>query len=181
MRPLQVSVDFPLPTSEEETCATLPRHKPSQKRRHLEKYWLFSAAGAGCLACVRRLLEVDKVDPESVSDSQSYNVFDFAMWADEERQPAMLEYLRQQCPQTERMQPPSENVARRRGLETAIASGPGYEMLARMGWLPGEALGSIGRDGLLEPLAPVQRRRARAGLGSGESTSASNKIAKCSR
>jgi len=127
------------------------------------------------------LLEVDNVDPESVSDSQSYNVFDFAMWADEERQPPLLEYLRQQCPQTEMMRPQSENAARRRGLETAIASGPGFDMVAKMGWRPGDALGSAGSGGLLEPLAPVQPRRGRAGLGSGEGTSASNKIAKCSR
>ena len=78
-------------------------HKPKSARRAAQrKYWLFQAASDGCLPCVKYLLEMQGVDPMSLSDSQSYSALDWSLHgAEEGRSEAALvtKYLREHWPQ----------------------------------------------------------------------------------
>ena len=56
------------------------KHAPSKNRRGQPKYWLFNAASDGCVICVARMIEVEKVPASSVSDSHNYTVMSFAQY-----------------------------------------------------------------------------------------------------
>ena len=59
-------------------------HKPTQKsfkKGGGRKYYLFAAASAGCLDCVKRLVLEEGVDPKSTSDSCKYTAVSFAEWS----------------------------------------------------------------------------------------------------
>ena len=60
-------------------CVPGVSHQPACNRLDDPRYWLYNAAWDGCLPCVRRFLEQDKVDPESRSHSQGYTVLDWAV------------------------------------------------------------------------------------------------------
>ena len=64
-------------------CSKRGMHLPrSTRRRGRPEYMLFQAASDGCLSCVRRMLEKDpKVDPNVLSGTQNYSVYDFADYA----------------------------------------------------------------------------------------------------
>ena len=66
-------------------------HEASQ-----QKYYLFQAAKEGCKRCVAYYLEVEKVDPYSVSDHEKYSLMDWAKYACSLDVPgafAVVEYL----------------------------------------------------------------------------------------
>ena len=62
-------------------CTPGVSHPPTKRRRALRKYWLFGAARAGCLRCVRHYIDVEGVDPASKSDTHGWSALDFAVWA----------------------------------------------------------------------------------------------------
>ena len=62
-------------------CIPGASHRPSKRQRSQRKYWLFAAASAGCLRCVRHYVEEESVDPGSKSDTHGWTVLDFAVWA----------------------------------------------------------------------------------------------------
>ena len=66
-----------------------PQH--TKARRTDPKYRLFEAAKAGCLQHVRQYIEIDHVDPASVSDQNQYTVKDFADYAVQQGVPGALE------------------------------------------------------------------------------------------
>ena len=80
-------------------CSPGKSHMPPASRAHQRKYFLFHAANAGCKACVSYYLEVEKVDPQSVSDYHGCTVMDWAKWALKHDKPGALDvvsYLRKQ-------------------------------------------------------------------------------------
>ena len=62
-------------------CTPGKSHAPTKRRRARRKYWLFGAARAGCMRCVRHFIEVERVDPTSKSDTHGWSALDFAAWA----------------------------------------------------------------------------------------------------
>ena len=82
-------------------CSPGKSHMPPASRAHQRKYFLFHAANAGCKTCVAYYLEEEKVDPQSVSDTNGYTVMDWADWALKRDVPGALDvvnYLREQWP-----------------------------------------------------------------------------------
>ena len=59
-------------------CRSETRHRPCAFRLHKRKDWLFGAAYDGCVECVSRMLQFEKVPLASVSDNQGYTVMCFA-------------------------------------------------------------------------------------------------------
>ena len=77
-------------------CKSETRHQPSAFRRQKRKYWLFAAANDGCVECVSRMLECEKVPLASVTDNQGYTVMSFAKYGlekDVEGCEAVVKYL----------------------------------------------------------------------------------------
>ena len=56
-------------------------HRPSKRKEHLLKNWLFRAASDGCLDCVKHVLEKEEFRPFSISEPLEYTVLDMAIWA----------------------------------------------------------------------------------------------------
>ena len=86
-------------------------HLPPQTRRTQRKYFLFEAARAGCVPCVRHFLTEEKIDPFSRSETHGYSVLDFALYAkDQDISGAehVLAYLRTTWPQISSL--PEQNV-----------------------------------------------------------------------
>ena len=80
-------------------------HKPKSARRAAQrKYWLFQAASDGCLPCVMYMLEMQGVDPMSLSESQSYSALDWSLYGEEEGKSGAAEVTKNlrdhwpQCP-----------------------------------------------------------------------------------
>ena len=77
-------------------------HVPTQKsaREGGREYYLFTAAGDGCLPCVKHLVEVERVDVFATSQTCKYTALAFAEWEVTEhtsRAPqcaSVVEYLR---------------------------------------------------------------------------------------
>jgi organic hydroperoxide reductase OsmC/OhrA len=62
-------------------------HQPTQKsykRTRGRQYFLFTAAEAGCLKCVQKLVLEEGIDPKSTSTTCGYSVEDFAEWGYEQ-------------------------------------------------------------------------------------------------
>ena len=63
-----------------EDCSGPESHVPPRRHRGKRTYVLFRAAEDGCLKCVRKLLEEEKVDISAVSETKGYSALDFAEW-----------------------------------------------------------------------------------------------------
>ena len=57
-------------------------HRPTQKsaKDGGRKYFLFAAAEAGCLSCVKQLALREGVDPNSITTTAGYTVVGFEEW-----------------------------------------------------------------------------------------------------
>ena len=66
------------------------KHKPSQNRVGLLKYWYFNAVKHGCQECVRTLVQDMGVDKDVISNTQGYTAMHFAVYF---KQPEMMEFL----------------------------------------------------------------------------------------
>ena len=151
-------------------CSPGVSHPPSKRRRADRKCWLFGAASAGCLRCVRHYVEDESVDPLSRSETNGWTALDFAEWA---RQQGVAEtteveaylavvHLVDVCAGGE---DPS-SAATLPESDPGPAEGPGMKLMRRQGWRPGQGLGK--RDhGRREPVEADQSRLSgqRHGLG----------------
>ena len=140
-------------------------HVPTQKSARLggRKYFLFKAAVDGCLGCVRKLIDVEGIDPLAVSTTGKWSALDFVKWHCREgkistQHAEVIEFLMQ-------FQVEDERQARARGLSTPLKDNKGSSMMRKMGWEPGQSLGKSTTVGLLEPISPVEPARQKAGLG----------------
>ena len=170
-------------------------------------YYLYKAAEHGCLQCVRYLVEIEGLDPNERSSTNSYSAADFARWVRDPNQGSegydkVIAYLEELVPSGEQEPPTTvagsaqrwrrvkrslEKSNRQVGLDTPVPGGKGARIMEKMGWQPGERLGtqrlvqfvsSAGSYaclsdcpvacGLLEPLRPVEPREDRRGLGFAE-------------
>ena len=70
-------------SDEEEECPLWETHLPSQRRRGRENgmYYLFQAAYEGCYSCVRRYIDEEGVDINSMSANRKYTALAWAEWA----------------------------------------------------------------------------------------------------
>ena len=57
-------------------------HRPTSRSSKIggRKYVLFEAAQAGCVACVRALVEEEGLDPAAASDNAHFSVLSWAEW-----------------------------------------------------------------------------------------------------
>jgi len=140
-------------------------HVPTVKSAKLggRKYLLFKAAVDGCLGCVRKLIDVEGIDPLAVSTTGKWSALDFVKWHCREgkistQHAEVIEFLMQ-------FQVEDERQARARGLSIPLKENKGSSMMRKMGWEPGKGLGTSATVGLLEPIRPVEPARKNAGLG----------------
>ncbi len=144
-------------------------------------YWMLQAAAEGRKSCVEHYLLVEGLDPCAQSEHCKYTALDWAEWSAAKGVDGAAEvaaYLRDQAPALQSRAPSAsstrrhwraaEAVARETGLSTPIPESLGTRILERMGWVPGQALGSGRESGApLEPLRPDTTRLEgpRHGLG----------------
>ena len=133
-------------------CSPGVSHPPSKRQRPHRKYWLFGAASAGCLRCVRHYVENEGVEPLSKSDSHGWTSLDFAVWAGQQGVVGAKEveaYLKK------------DHL-----VDPESAEGPGMKMMLRQKWRPGQGLGKRSH-GRLEPVEADHSRLGgqRHGLG----------------
>ena len=62
-------------------------HRPTQKsaKKGERKCFLFAAAEAGCLQCVKHLVLNENIDPKAISNGSKYSVIAFAEWGAREQ------------------------------------------------------------------------------------------------
>ena len=119
--------------------------------------------------CVKHYLDLNEegIHPGVRSDTQGYTALDFAVWSAREGVAGaaeVAEYLRTVTPAspensaqswTRASRAAAESAAREAGLNTPLVDNVGAQMMARMGWQPGEPLGASSQsDSLREPLRP---------------------------
>ena len=162
-------------------CSPGVSHPPSKKRRSQRKYWLFEAAGAGCLQCVRHYLVEECLELQSKSDSQGWTALDFAAWA---RQQGVIEAVEVEeyltwmtrwadvCPVADALwlegaherRPPTVTPPPESPAESA--QGIGEQLMLRQGWQPGQGLGRRGQGRRTPVEADTSRSRGQKhGLG----------------
>ena len=62
-------------------CDPGASHEPKDAVRGRErKYWLFEAAWAGCLPCVKHFLENECVNSQELSNSSGFSALDWALY-----------------------------------------------------------------------------------------------------
>ena len=147
-------------------CSPGASHPPSNQRRGQRVYWMLQAAAEGCKSCVQYYVLVEKIDPCSRSENAGYTALDWATWAASkgvDGASEVAEFLREQAPEMPELAAKprlsKEAAAREAGLRTPLPENVGARMMAKMGWVAGQPLGSRGDSGaLLEPLKPDTKR-----------------------
>ena len=62
-------------------CSQGKNHQPrSADKRKKIKFWMFSAAFQGCLACTKFCIDMLGVDKDSESENRKYKALDWAQW-----------------------------------------------------------------------------------------------------
>ena len=115
-----------------EVCKCLhgKNQKVDEKLPGVPKDDLCYAAYKGCLWCVRRLLEEQKVNPCHASESQGYSVLDWSLWAERsgvEGAAAVSQYILNRCPNTPRKSMMDERAGshgnlHQKGLRSSLCS-----------------------------------------------------------
>ena len=59
-------------------CIGLTAHRPSQRHRQYQAYWMFEAAKVGCINCMTQCLNEKQISPYVTSLTEDYTILDYA-------------------------------------------------------------------------------------------------------
>ena len=110
-------------------CVPGASHQPKDAVRGRErKYWLFEAAWAGCLTCVKHFLEYEGVNPQDTSNSSRFSALDWALYGQEQGQDGadeVVAYLNREWPGMPRKKKSRKNpAAQPRPVRTSVQQLP---------------------------------------------------------